>query len=104
MKKLGVAITKTKDGLLIVKAGVRDPRKLVGSLTYDKNMTRIGKIVDVIGRVDEPYVVIKPESREVLDIVELGLVYYYVERRKKVFKGKRKGKKRRDKRGGRRKK
>lgn len=99
MKKLGVAVTKTRDGLLIVKSSIRDPRKLVGSLVYDKNMTRIGKIVDVIGRVDEPYVVVKPESREVLDMIELGPVYYYVERKKKPFRGRKKGKKRRGKKG-----
>ncbi|ABN70341.1 snoRNP protein GAR1 [Staphylothermus marinus F1] len=98
MKKLGEIVTKTKDNLLIVKSYVKDPRRLVGALVYDSSLRRIGRIVDVIGRVDQPHVVVKPESKEILDFIDLGITYYYVKERKRSSRQTRgKGKK---KRGG----
>lgn len=91
MKRLGVIEVKTKDGLIIVKSDLRDPRKLVGSIVYDKDLRRLGKIVDVIGKTDSPYVVVKPETKEVVDFVEEGPVYYYVERKPFRKRGVKKG-------------
>ncbi len=85
MKKLGYIISKTKDGLIIAKSKIKDPRKLVGHIAYDKDLKRIGKIVDVIGRVDQPFIVIKPESKDVIEYIETGPVYYYMEKRTKRF-------------------
>lgn len=92
MRKLGEIVVKTRDKLLIVKSQVRDPRRLVGAVVYDSTLRRIGRIVDVIGKTDQPYVVVKPENREIVDFVEPGPAYYYVERRKspRQVKGKRK--------------
>ncbi|ADI32304.1 H/ACA ribonucleoprotein complex subunit GAR1 [Staphylothermus hellenicus] len=98
MKKLGEIIVKTKDNMLIVKSYVKDPRRLVGAIVYDSSLRRIGRIVDVIGRVDQPHVVVKPENKEILDFVDLGIAYYYIKQKKRSFKRtKRKEKK---KRGG----
>ena len=99
MKKLGYIISKTKDGLIIAKSMIKDPRRLVGHIAYDKDLKRIGKIVDVIGRVDQPFVVIKPESKDVIEFIETGPVYYYVEKRTRRFL-RRKGRKAK-RRGGR---
>ncbi len=85
MKKLGYIISKTRDGLIIARSMIKDPRRLVGHIAYDKDLKRIGKIVDVIGRVDQPFVVIKPESKDVIEFIGTGPVYYYVEKRTKRF-------------------
>ncbi|NPA98118.1 MAG: RNA-binding protein [Crenarchaeota archaeon] len=98
MKKLGYIVNKTKDGLIIARSIIRDPRRLVGHTAYDKDLRRIGKIVDVIGRIDAPFVVIKPESKEVVEFVDTGPVYYYVERRPRRFL-RRKGGKMKKRRG-----
>lgn len=87
MKRLGDIEVKTKDGLIIVKSVLRDPRKLVGSIVYDKDLRRLGKIVDVIGKTDSPYVVVKPEAMEIVDFVEEGPVYYYAERKTSHWRG-----------------
>ncbi len=88
MKKLGELLHKTNTGLLIVRSSHRDPRRLVGAIVYDRDMRRIGRIVDVIGPTESPYIVVKPESREIADLVEPGPVYFYLE--KKPTRGKRK--------------
>ncbi len=98
MKKLGYIISKTNDGLIIAKSKIKDPRRLVGHIAYDKDLKRIGKIVDVIGRVDKPFIVIKPESKDVIEYIETGPVYYYMEKRTKRFM-RRKNKKAKRKRG-----
>ncbi len=99
MKKLGYIISKTKEGLIIAKSTIKDPRRLVGHIAYDKDLKRIGKIIDVIGRVDQPFIVIKPESKDVIEFIETGPVYYYVEKRTRRFQ-RRKGRKAK-RRGGR---
>jgi len=90
MKRLGELLYSTRSGLIIVKSAYKDPRRLLGALVYDRDMKRIGRIVDVIGPVSSPFIVVKPESREIVGVVEPGPVYYYVERRfsrrRKVFK------------------
>lgn len=81
MRRLGEYIHSTKEGLIIVKTVLKDPRKIVGSIVYDKDMRRVGRIVDVIGRVDSPYVVVKPETKDILAVIEPGPLYYYVEKK-----------------------
>ncbi len=81
MKRLGEYLHSTRTGLLIIKSVYKDPRKLVGALVYDRSMRRVGKIVDVIGPVDSPFIVVKPESKDIVDLVEPGPMYYFVEKR-----------------------
>ncbi len=109
MKKLGRVANVTKDGLIIVESILKDPRRIVGSQVYDSDIRLIGKIVDVIGRVDSPYVVVKPHTRELVEEVEPGSILYYriVEKRRgkrarKPKKAKKKPRKGRAGRGGRR--
>lgn len=91
MKKLGSIVQKTSEGLLIVKTVVKDPVKLMGSIVYDDNMRRIGVVHDVIGKVDEPFIVVKLDDRSISDTLEINsiLYYYQVARRgrKRVGKG-----------------
>ncbi len=96
MKKLGKVSNKTRDGLIVVQSILKDPRRLVGALVYDEDLKKIGKIIDVIGRIDSPYVVIKPITHEYVELLELGSnVYYRIEKKTKRY-----GKKGRKKRGG----
>jgi RNA-binding protein len=98
MRKLGEIVVKTRDKLLIVKSRLRDPRRVVGAIVYDRDLKRIGRVVDVIGRVNEPYVVIKPDNKDIVDYIEPGPVYYYIEK-KPVQRTKRRGKASKAKRG-----
>lgn len=88
MRRLGAIVTKTKTGLIVVKASLRDPRRIIGAIVYDKDMKRVGKIVDVMGPVDSPYVVVKPDSKEIADLIEPGYLYYYLERKYRRRRGK----------------
>ncbi|WFO76104.1 RNA-binding protein [Desulfurococcaceae archaeon MEX13E-LK6-19] len=102
MRRLGELLHATKDGLLVVKSALKDPRKLVGSIVYDRDMKRIGRIVDVIGRTDSPYVIVKPESKDIIAVIEPGPVYYFVERKKRRFGEKKKKPSKKRGAGGRR--
>ncbi len=82
MKKLGEVISKTNTGLIVASTSLRDPKRIVGAIVYDKDMRRIGRVIDVIGPVESPYVVIKPDSKDILGFIgENTLLYYYVERK-----------------------
>ncbi len=97
MRRLGTIVSKTKAGLIVVKSQLKDPRRIVGAIVYDKYMKRIGKIVDVMGPVDSPYVVVKPDSKEIVDLIESGYLYYYIERKSRKRGGRtpKKGRRRR---------
>ena len=83
MKKLGFLYGKTRDGLLIVKTIIKNPVKVVGAIVYDRDMNRIGAVVDVFGKVDEPYLVVKPENPELIEELEVDSpLYYFIPRRK----------------------
>ncbi len=98
MRRLGEIVVKTRDKLLIVKSKLRDPRRIVGAIVYDRDLRRIGKVVDVIGRIDKPYVVVKPDNKDIVDYIEPGPVYYYVEKRP-LRRARRRGRAGKSKRG-----
>ncbi len=101
MKKLGIIENKTTEGLLIIESLLKDPRKLVGAIVYDRDFRRLGKIIDVIGRADSPYIVVKPVDKRIAELVEVGTtVYYRIEKKPRRLFKKRKGRSRRG--GGRR--
>ena len=54
MRKLGRVFNKTRNGLIVVQSLLKDPRRLVGASVYDEDLKKIGKVIDVIGRVDSP--------------------------------------------------
>ncbi len=96
-RKLGEVLHATRNGYIVVKP--EDPKNLpqLGLPVYDRELrTKYGTILDVIGPVDNPLIVVKPENRELLKQVRPGEELYYIPPRPKKPKKKRKG------RGGRR--
>ncbi len=94
MKKLGILYNRSREGLLLIKTKIKNPEKLVGAIVYSEDMKRVGRITDIIGRVDEPYIVVKPESLEFAELLEKNsILYYYIPRRR----GKRRGRGRKKK-------
>ncbi|WP_227410859.1 H/ACA ribonucleoprotein complex subunit GAR1 [Thermosphaera chiliense] len=77
MKKLGRVEQVTRDGNLIIICETPEASRIIGLTVYDEEMRRIGKIVDVIGRVEEPRIVVKLENLETASTVKPGTVYYY---------------------------
>ncbi len=96
MRRLGNIRSVTRDGVLVVKPvelPSGDYRGLVGAIVYDSSSRRIGRIVDLIGRVESPYVVVRAESRAVLDEIEEPLYYYKPKPPRRRGRGKRGGRK-----------
>jgi len=101
MRRLGTALHISRSGNIIVKSSLRDPPPL-GSRVFDKNMRRLGIVVDVIGPVEAPYVVVRPESSEVKIVFEPGTVYFAPPRRERRGRGRRRSSPRKHKRTHRR--
>ena len=62
-----------KNGILVVRPSVNVREDLIGSLVYDSNLRRLGKVVDIIGRVDDPRLIVKLESRDPVSYTHLTL-------------------------------
>jgi len=78
-RKLGVVLHATRNGYIVVKP--EDPEKLpqLGLPVYDKELkVKYGTILDVIGPVKNPLIVVKPASKEMLEKVKPGEELYYV--------------------------
>jgi rRNA processing protein Gar1 len=84
LKKLGRLHVIARDGSIVVESMVKNPDKLVGAIVYNKDMRRIGRVYDVIGRVDKPYVIVRPNSKELVeDLEQDAILYYYMPRPRK---------------------
>jgi RNA-binding protein len=94
LKKLGRVEQVTRDGNLVISCETPDAPRIIGLSVYDEEMRRIGRIVDLIGRTEEPRAVVKLENPEIASTIKPGTLYYY----KPVSEGKPK----RGRRGGRR--
>jgi len=94
LKKLGRVEQVTRDGDLVISCETHDAPRIIGLSVYDEEMRRIGRIVDLIGRIEEPRAVVKLENPEIASTIKPGTLYYY----KPVSEGKPK----RGKRGARR--
>ncbi|MCY0868053.1 MAG: RNA-binding protein [Desulfurococcus sp.] len=73
MRRLGFIEVALRSGLLVVKPRGVDVTRLLNSPVYDESYRRVGRIVDVIGRVDDPRVIVKLESGAQ---VSSSLLYY----------------------------
>ncbi|MDY6965316.1 MAG: Gar1/Naf1 family protein [Halobacteriota archaeon] len=64
MKKLGIVINTTSQGNLLVRGKLPTKGKVddlrIGSTVVTKKMKKIGRVYDIIGPVQQPYVTIKP--------------------------------------------
>lgn len=86
MRKLGNILIKTKNKLIVVKSTINNPERIIGTEVYSSELKKIGYIIDVIGRTGNPYIVVKPESLNIIDQLGFDTVLYYHERRKPVRK------------------
>lgn len=76
MKKLGSVVAVTKDGYVVVRPSIAVDQNIIGSFVFDSNMRRLGKIVDLIGRVADPRVVVKLESRDLAASIKEPMLYF----------------------------
>ena len=69
MRLLGIPETYTKDGYLVVKPSVRRVLDCLGSVVFDSLGRRVGVVTDVIGRVEDPRIVVKLDSRDLGELL-----------------------------------
>lgn len=63
MESLGVVIQTTGDNSLIIKSThAQIPNKIIGKQAITKRNKEIGKVTDVFGPVDKPYIFIQPHK------------------------------------------
>ncbi|MEM3345892.1 MAG: RNA-binding protein [Desulfurococcaceae archaeon] len=84
MRLLGIVETFTKDGYLIVKPHVKSVLETMYRDVFDSSGRKLGTVIDVIGRVDNPRIVVKLLDKELGEFlaVRKERVYYSVQRRK----------------------
>ncbi|RLG86953.1 MAG: RNA-binding protein [Thermoprotei archaeon] len=90
MRKLGTVLHITPSNLIVVRSS--DPSTLppLGSIVVGADGEAIGRVVDIIGRVDSPYIVVKPLSPSKLSLVSPSTVLFYrVMSRRKGRRGRR---------------
>ncbi|MEM4718164.1 MAG: RNA-binding protein [Desulfurococcaceae archaeon] len=83
MRLLGIAENWIKDGYLLVKPSIGRPLSLLGAIIHDSNGHRIGRVVDIIGRVNDPRIVVKLDYRELGELIAIRKdpVYYSIQRK-----------------------
>lgn len=74
---LGSVESITRSRLILVKIEKKDVVPSIGSKVIDANGAEIGWIMDIIGRVDQSYAVVKPLSYSVLSFVKPSTVLFY---------------------------
>jgi len=86
---LGSVYTITRNKLIIVKIGKPEAIPAIGSKVLDASGIEIGRIVDVIGPVNDPFAVVKPNSYSVLSTIKQSTTLFYrvVKQKKYVKKG-----------------
>lgn len=85
MRLLGIAENWIKDGYLLVKPSVTEPLSYLGALVHDSHGHKIGRVVDIIGRVDDPRIIVKLDYRELGELIAMrkDRVYYSIHRKQK---------------------
>lgn len=73
MKKIGPVEKISRRGEILVRG--KKPHK-IGFQVVNKEIKRIGKIIDVIGPVSRPFIVVHPKTAEVK--AQIGQVVYSV--------------------------
>ena len=75
---LGSLHAKVKTGHLVVKSVDPRRRPSLGSKVVDINGNEIGVLVDIIGNVDDPYMVVRVKDKSVAERLKEGSWLYYV--------------------------
>jgi RNA-binding protein len=60
VRRLGT-VTGTAQGLAIVRCDDGAPD--IGAVAVDESLTRVGRVVDVFGPVERPYLAVSPDDR-----------------------------------------
>lgn len=64
LRRLGKVLHYTKNKSLIVKLESDNSFPKIGTKTFDKRLSCVGTIKDIVGRVSSPYATIKPENQD----------------------------------------
>lgn len=73
MKRVGTVV-RTAQGLAVVRSS-NNGYPEIGTDVLDENLQLVGRVVDVFGPVDQPYVAVSPEAEASLPEL-LGMVLY----------------------------
>ena len=60
MRRLGT-VTRTAQGLAIVRCD--DDAPDIGTMAVDESLSGVGRVVDVFGPVERPYLAVSPDDR-----------------------------------------
>ncbi|ESP88026.1 H/ACA ribonucleoprotein complex subunit GAR1 [Candidatus Halobonum tyrrellensis] len=74
MRRVG-EVVRTAGGVAVVRVPEGDDPADVGTETLDDSLTTVGRVVDVFGPVDRPYVAVSPVDRDALPSL-LGATLY----------------------------
>jgi RNA-binding protein len=66
MRRVG-PVVQAAQGLAIVRSDEDHPD--IGTTVIDEELSSVGRVVDVFGPVDRPYVVVSPEADRVASLV-----------------------------------
>jgi RNA-binding protein len=74
MRRVGTVV-RTAGGLAVARgeAGEEPPR--IGATVVDESLSTVGRVVDVFGPVDRPYVAVTPSDDEGLAALVGGKLY-----------------------------
>jgi RNA-binding protein len=61
MRRLGT-VTRTAQGLAIVRCDDDDAPD-IGTMAVDESLSGVGRVVDVFGPVERPYLAVSPDDR-----------------------------------------
>jgi RNA-binding protein len=86
---LGTVHIITRDKLIIVRIGKPESIPGIGSKVLDANGFEVGRVIDIIGPINNPFAVVKPLSYSVLSSIKPSTVLFYrvVKRKSAAKKG-----------------
>ncbi len=79
----------TRTGRVVVRVSRADKLPELGSLVYDDKRNPVGRVADIIGPVNQPFLLVKPLDKEKLHELREGQRIYY--KPKKPVRRKRRG-------------
>jgi RNA-binding protein len=62
VRRLGT-VTRTAQGLAIVRCDEGADTPDIGLMAVDESLSTVGRVVDVFGPVDRPYLAVSPDDR-----------------------------------------
>lgn len=81
MRRLGTVLHITCNGYIVVALEDKERIPSLNTNVYDERGRKLGTLLDIIGPVKEPYAVVKPSDKSILEEVVQGAVLYYEEPR-----------------------